>query len=599
MNDTFFTHFLITSLASSVMMLFVLMVKKGLSKHIAIRWQYNLGLLFFVVLATPFIPASLLSFINISDWLFSSLHLEQPAAASAKAIAEGGTQALNDMNWLQDFTISVGRASPGYIAPLLMLIWLTGITVVIIVTFVCNRHLRLVMESVKSVEDGELATLFRQCKAELDLNKDILLGTSILVKSPVTIGIFKTRIILPAEIMKTSSARDVRYVLLHELMHCKNKDLPVNYGMCIFQIVYWFNPLVYLAFKEMRLDREMACDSSVLKRLPKEHHIEYGKTLLKFIHELSHPAALSFATDMGGSRQQMKKRVEGIASFQADSRLLKVKSVCVFALTGFLILSQIPAISALAFYDDGKYRFGADNVVYEDLSSFFDGFEGCFVLYDPEADLYTIHNKEKSVTRVSPASTYKIYSALIALETGVISADRSVQEWNGTAYPYDTWNKDQDLMTAMQDSVSWYFQTIDAQVGMKELDSWFTQLSYGNHNLSGGIGDYWMDSTLLISPVEQVELLTDFYQNDTLFKTEHVNTLKDIIRLSEKDGAVLSGKTGTGSVNGNVINGWFIGYVENNGHTSIFAANIQGEDNAGGSAAVQITLAILKDKHIY
>jgi len=48
-----------------------------------------------------------------------------------------------------------------------------------------------------------------------------------------------------------------------------------------------------------------------------------------------------------------------------------------------------------------------------------------------------------------------------------------------------------------------------------------------------------------------------------------------------------------------VINGWFIGYVENNGHTSIFAANIQGEDNAGGSAAVQITLAILKDKHIY
>jgi len=52
-------------------------------------------------------------------------------------------------------------------------------------------------------------------------------------------------------------------------------------------------------------------------------------------------------------------------------------------------------------------------------------------------------------------------------------------------------------------------------------------------------------------------------------------------------------------VNGKIINGWFVGYVENNGHAFIFATNIQGEDNAGGSAAVQITLSILEDKGIY
>lgn len=557
-----------------------------------------MGLLFFVLLAIPLIPVSLLGFINISGGLFSRLRFGQPSATGVDAIAEEGMQAINGTNWLQDFTMSADRSSPDYIAPILMLIWLMGIVIFIILTFICNRNLRLVKESVKPVEDGEFAALFAQCKAELGLKKNILLGTSILVKSPISICFFRACIILPAEIMKTSSIEDVRYVLLHELMHCKNRDIPVNNAMCFFQIVYWFNPLVYLAFKEMRLDREMACDSSVLKRLPEEHHIEYGRVLLKFVHELSRPAALSFATDMGGSKQQIKKRIEGIASFRAESRLLKVKSVCIFALTGFLILSQISTISALASYDDGKYYFGADNVVYEDLSSFFDGFEGSFVLYDLDADLYTIHNKDKSVTRVSPASTYKIYSALIALETGVISSDHSV-EWNGTIYPYDAWNKDQNLMTAMQNSVSWYFQNIDTQVGMKGLDSYFTRLSYGNHDLSGGIADYWMESTLRISPVEQVELLKDFYQNDTLFKPEHVDTLKDILRLSEKNGAVLSGKTGTGSVNGKVINGWFIGYVENNGHTYLFAANIQGENDAGGNAAVQITLSILKDKNIY
>jgi len=555
-------------------------------------------LLFLVLLALPFIPVSLLDFINVGNW-FNGLGLGQSAAIGVDTAAEGGIGVVNSTNWLQDFTMSVERSSPGYIVSLLMIIWLTGIAAFIIFTFVCNRKLRLVKESMMPIEDGELAVLFAGCKAELGLKKSILLGTSVLVKSPMTIGLFKMRVILPAQICEMSSTQDIRYVLLHELMHCKNRDIQVNNAMCIFQIVYWFNPLVYFSFKGMRLDREMVCDSSVLKRLPEEHHIDYGKTLLKFAHELSRPAALSFAADVGGSKRQIKKRVESIASFQAESRLLKVKSVCVFILTGVLIFSQIPTISALAFCDDEKYRFQSDNVVYEELAAFFDGFEGSFVLYDLEADSYTIHNKDKSVTRVSPASTYKIYSALIALETGVISADRSLQEWSGTIYPYDTWNGNQNLLSAMQNSVSWYFQNIDAQVGIKKLDSYFTQLSYGNHDLSGGIADYWMESTLCISPVEQVELLRGFYQNDTLFKTEHVDAIKDILRLSEKDGAVLSGKTGTGSVNGKIINGWFVGYVENNGHTFIFATNIQGEDNAGGSAAVQITLSILEDKDIY
>lgn len=343
----------------------------------------------------------------------------------------------------------------------------------------------------------------------------------------------------------------------------------------------------------------MACDTSVLKFLPEDLHIDYGKALLNFVSVLPHSTVLSLATDIGGSKPQITKRIKHIAGFTKESRLLKVKSVCVFALAWLAVFSQIPAITALASYEDSKYDFKAENVKYEDLSSFFDEFDGSFVLYDLEMDSYTIHNKEMSVTRVSPASTYKIYSGLIAMETGVINADHSVREWNGTTYPFESWNQEQNLMSAMQDSVSWYFQDIDAQVGMKELESYFTQLSYGNHDLSGGIADYWMESSLCISPVEQVELLKNFYQNDTIFKTENVNTMKDILRISENEGIILSGKTGTSSVNGKVINGWFIGYVENNSHEYIFATNIQGKDNASGSEAAQITLSILEDKGIY
>lgn len=598
MIDSFFIHFIMSSLAVSVLLLLILLVKKRLKNHLSARWQYNMDLLILILMVIPFIPDGFLSFSGTGSWLNGLI----PGGNTALNAGTAGSEMSPiryGIDWLQDFSVSVDRSTPQYIPEIIAGLWLAGIAVFAVFTLYCNWKLRLVKESMKPMEDRKLNEMFKQCKSELGIKKNILFGTSILIKSPISVGLIKTRIILPAEIMETLSMEDIRYILLHELMHCKKRDLPVNNIMCLFQILYWFHPLVFPAFREIRQDREIACDASVLKLLPEEHYIDYGKTLLKFVNRQSPSKTLSFATDMGGSKRQIKRRIEGIASFKMESKRLQIKSICVFSLTLLFILFQIPVITVLAVNNDGKFHFQAENVIYEDLASYFNGSTGSFVLYDMEADQYSIYNKEKSVTRVSPASTYKIYSALTALETGVIDTGNSVQNWDGTSFPFEAWNRDQDLMSAMQNSVSWYFQDIDAQVGMQKLRLLYDQLSYGNHDLSGGIENYWMESSLKISPVEQVELLKDLYQNETIFKPEHVDAVKSILRLSEQDGTVLSGKTGTGTINNKTVNGWFVGYVEQGEHTYIFAANIQGKDNAGGSTAVEITLSILKDKRIY
>jgi len=351
----------------------------------------------------------------------------------------------------------------------------------------------------------------------------------------------------------------------------------------------------------MRLDRELACDAYILKMLPKELYIKYGRTLLNFTNALSFPSVHFFTAPMGGSKLQITQRIKNIASYTAETSLLKVKSVCAFILIGLLIFCQIPILSALANNENGRFNFQAENVLYQDLSPFFDGLEGSFVLYDLNTEMYTIHNRDMSVTRVSPNSTYKIFSALIALETGILEASSTPRKWDREPQPFDAWNRNHNLTSAMQYSVKWYFRDLDAKVGIERLRSYLTQLSYGNHDLSGGVADFWIESSLRISPLEQVGLLRDFYQDNTVFETEHINTLKDVLHLSERDGAVLSGKTGTGFVNGWVTNtsGWFVGYVENNGNTFIFAAYIQGEANAGGSTAAQITLSILEDMGIF
>src|SRR5215472_1828652 len=65
------------------------------------------------------------------------------------------------------------------------------------------------------------------------------------------------------------------------------------------------------------------------------------------------------------------------------------------------------------------------------LSEFFDGREGCFVMYDSQSDEYLRYNPEKCTERFSPCSTFKIPHTAIALETGVASGPDFALPWDG------------------------------------------------------------------------------------------------------------------------------------------------------------------------
>ena len=58
----------------------------------------------------------------------------------------------------------------------------------------------------------------------------------------------------------------------------------------------------------------------------------------------------------------------------------------------------------------------------------------------------------------------------------------------------------------MNSSVNWYFQALDAKLGKSNLQSYIEQIGYGNQNINGELSSYWMESSLKISPIEQVEL---------------------------------------------------------------------------------------------
>ena len=252
------------------------------------------------------------------------------------------------------------------------------------------------------------------------------------------------------------------------------KDALAGLFMTLTGILYWCNPLVRYALKEMRSDREIACDAAVLKRLPESDYEAYGAALINFAEKVSHMPFL-FAAGMSGSMKQMRQRIAAISTYEKPDAFRKAKGCTAFVLIGALLLTPAPLLSTQAAGQE-QYRWNPslDRISTLDLSSYFDGYEGSFVLYDLKNDHWHIYDMEHALLRTSPDSTYKIYDALFALEEGVITPADSSMAWNGTAYPFAAWNKDQNLDTAMRASVNWYFEKIDRQLGSPVIRTIFT-----------------------------------------------------------------------------------------------------------------------------
>ena len=594
----FMIRFLICNVFISGIIGILLIAKRIFKNNLSSRMQYNLWFLLLGLLVVPFIPFRLIGFSQIFSWL-GSLR-SSPSSNTGTAMVETiGADPTGNVNWMNDFTLSVNSEAPSIAGYILLGIWIIGILAMIILVIKSSLRLRNLEKSALPLQNKEVRRLYHHCLEEMGIHRDIPVYSTAFLKSPIIVGLLKPCIYLPIHLISDYNESDIRYMLLHELQHYKHHDSIASYLMNLAGVVYWFNPLVWYALKEMRNDREVACDTSVLKMLEEDAYEDYGNTLINFAEKVS-LTPFPFAAGLGGNMKQMKRRIINIASYEKPTFMKRLKGMTAFVLTAVLLLGFAPFISTYAA--DGNYYqwdSSSENVSYVDLSTYFGEYEGSFVLYDLGNDAWSIHDKEHATLRVAPNSTYKIYDALFGLEEGVITPENSFIAWNGENYPFETWNADQTLPSAMNFSVNWYFQSVDEQLGFSDVYNYIQEIGYGNENMSGDFSTYWMESSLEISPIEQVELLTKLQNNSFGFAPENVNAVKDAICLSSSDAGTFYGKTGTGRVDGQDVNGWFIGYIETADNTYFFATNIGADNDATGGNATEITMSILSDMNIW
>ncbi|WP_195270553.1 BlaR1 family beta-lactam sensor/signal transducer [Eubacterium sp. 1001713B170207_170306_E7] len=587
----FFLRFLAGNIFCGLLICIISGIKKLLGHRLTPRHHYYIWFVLLISLCLVFVPDS---FFKAFD--FSGFPLPGHITVTTGA-ADGPTATLSGASgWMQDFSQSVSRADSGQLSLWITALWLCGAALSAMAYLAGALRLRRLKRQL-SPPKSAISLAFKQCQSVIPCCGRVRLCQSGGIKGPLTFGLFTHYLLLPESIAQQLTLPEIKNILLHELCHIKNRDILLNHLICALQALYWFNPLVWYAFSRLRRDRELFCDNSVLAKLPSEkERLDYGYTLLNFAG--SSASAFSTASSAGGTKKQLLERIMAISRYEKSNRKKRCQSILVCLLTVLIALTQVPLMSVFASGADHYVPPKDITLSTEHLDTYLGSTSGCFVLYDQSHDRYQAWHPEKITERSAPFSTYKIYSALNALEQGIITPDANTLAWDQQPYPFEAWNQDQDLETAMSHSVNWYFRRLDAQAGLRELRQFYHFIAYGNAEVGHSTDDYWNASTLKISPLEQVELLKKLRENAWGFSAQNIEAVKNALLLSDSPDCRLYGKTGSGRVNGQNVSGWFVGYVETPDNTYYFATSLQDSANATGPAAAQLTLSILQDMGI-
>ncbi|HFD6541621.1 TPA: beta-lactam sensor/signal transducer BlaR1 [Staphylococcus aureus] len=562
--------------------LLLLFFRYILKRYFNYMLNYKVWYLTLLAGLIPFIP------IKFSFFKFNNLNNQEPTVESN---SHNLNPNINTTKPVHEFTTDIHKFNWDSIDNICTVIW---IVLVIILSFKFLNSL-LYLKYLKK------QSLYLNEKEKDKINKilfnhqykrNIVIRKAESIHSPITFWYGKYIILIPSLYFKSINDKKLKYIILHEYAHAKNRDTLHLIIFHIFSIAMSYNPLIQIVKRKMIHDNEVEADRFVLNNINKNEFKSYAEAIMDSVLKTSFFNKNILSHSFNGKKSLLKRRLINIkeGNLKKQSKLILI-FICIFTFFIMIIQSQFLMGQSLTDYNYKKPLQSDYQIL--DESKNFGSNSGSFVMYSMKKDKYYIYNEKESRKRYSPDSTYKIYLALFGLDRHIISDKNSRMSWNHNHYPFDSWKKDQDLNTAIQNSVNWYFERISNQLSKNYTSDQLKQLNYGNKNL-GSYKAYWLEDSLKISNLEQVIVLKNMMEQNNHFSKNEKKQLSSSLLIRKNENYELYGKTGTGIVNGKYNNGWFVGYVITNHDKYYFSTHLS-DEKASGENAKLINEKILKE----
>jgi len=265
---------------------------------------------------------------------------EAQTAASTQATESGaesrGTSASPRPN------NSSGRTSG---IAILAAIWLVGALLVLLrLAFGTWRVGQLARDGAR-VEDGVWLSLTQRLANRLGVTRPLTLLRGERLAVPVTWGVVYPAVLLPQDSDSWSEERR-RFVLVHEMAHVKRFDALTQLLAQFAVALFWFDPLVWIAAHQMRVEREHACDDYVLRDGTTPSL--YAGELLEMVRSIGEPkhdrAAPAFAALAMARRSEFEGRMLSILDPRLDRQTLNGRGTLMTALIVALLTFPLAAL---------------------------------------------------------------------------------------------------------------------------------------------------------------------------------------------------------------------------------------------------------------
>lgn len=203
----------------------------------------------------------------------------------------------------------------------------------------------------------------------------------------------------------------------------------------------------------------------------------------------------------------------------------------------------------------------------------------CTVIIDEQSG-DTLHRQGTCDQGFYPQSTFKLPLAMMGYDAGILT-DPQTPRWKYQAKfgGPERVKKDVDPLIWEKDSIVWYSQEITRKLGDRAFADYVRRFGYGNSDISGGLTEAWLMSSLKISADEQVRFIRRFLTGGLPISENAVDmTLAIIPHFQAGDGWDIQGKTGAGwlrdkagKTDYNRPIGWFVGWAMKDERRVIFA----------------------------
>lgn len=304
------------SISVSLIVLVLLAAAPFVNKRYAAKWKYWIWLFLALRLVIPFSGTDV-------QTVFADL-LQRPVQETMESPKGHADEAAGNMTLTRRVIIEIPEQMAMPIAvqsekndiritafDIVAMLWMAGSLVCLSAhMFIYLHYKSRLMKKGTLVKDTRLLRRMLKLKRELQIRSTVQVVESPEAASPMIIGLFRPVLILPEE---AYSDEELFFILKHELIHLRHRDVYFKLLFVVACAVHWFNPLIWLMQKEAVVDMELYCDESVIQGINYAGRKAYTETLLSTLHRQCAKRTV-LSTQFYGGKKIMKKRFKNILS---------------------------------------------------------------------------------------------------------------------------------------------------------------------------------------------------------------------------------------------------------------------------------------------